>query len=322
MQDIEKFFNDDPWINIGSPIYPNGQRLYQKDERFWVSMDASNRLIFFIRESGKYTIKKLPKLSGLEVSIDYDTSGETRLICTLTEPLLKDKFAIVAKDVAYTTDKFQGDKFLDECKTRIISWADFLKPSRKGLTKSEWYGFWGELFTLTQILLPSSDYANTIKSWIGPDGKKQDFTFNNSALEIKTTLSGDANSIKISSLDQLHRVTDSLYLLHLHINYSNDPGALSLQDMYERTLAAVETDTDTKMKFLNKTSKLYGKASEEQLETKFNFIAMESYGVNDNFPKLTGDNTQSAITAAKYDINPSSLKPYLIELDLDEILKS
>ena len=84
MQDIEKFFNDDPWINIGSPIYPNGQRLYQKDERFWVSMDASNRLIFFIRESGKYTIKKLPKLSGLEVSIDYDTSGETRLICTLT----------------------------------------------------------------------------------------------------------------------------------------------------------------------------------------------------------------------------------------------
>jgi len=236
--------------------------------------------------------------------------------------LLRDKFALVAKDVAYTCSTFEGDQFLDECKTRIMSWADFLKPSRKGLTKSEWYGFWGELYTLTQILSPSSNYADAIKFWIGPDGKKQDFTFNNSALEIKTTLSGDANAIKISSLDQLHKVTDFLYLLHLHINYSADPGALSLQDMYERTLAAIENDTDTKMKFLNKTSKLYGKASEEQLETKFNFIAMESYEVNDNFPKLTGDNTQSAITAAKYDINPSSLKSYLVELDLDEILKS
>ena len=48
MNDIEKFFNDDPWQHINSPIYPNGQRLYQKDERFWVSMDASDRLIFFL----------------------------------------------------------------------------------------------------------------------------------------------------------------------------------------------------------------------------------------------------------------------------------
>lgn len=322
MPDIESFFNDDPWENITSPVYPNGQYLYQKDQRFFVSMDASNQIIFFVREIGKYNIKKLPKLSGIEISIDQDQPDETRLICTLTEPLLRDKFALVAKDVAYTCSTFEGDQFLDECKTRIMSWADFLKPSRKGLTKSEWYGFWGELYTLTQILTPSSNYADAIKFWIGPDGKKQDFTFNNSALEIKTTLSGDANAIKISSLDQLHKVTDFLYLLHLHINYSADPGALSLQDMYEKTLAAIENDTDTKMKFLNKTSKLYGKASEEQLETKFNFIAMESYEVNDNFPKLTGDNTQSAITAAKYDINPSSLKSYLVELDLDEILKS
>ena len=40
MNGIEEFFNDDPWEHINSPTYPNGQRLYQKDERFWVSMDA------------------------------------------------------------------------------------------------------------------------------------------------------------------------------------------------------------------------------------------------------------------------------------------
>jgi len=67
VSEIEKFFNDDPWQHITSPIYPNGQRLYQKDERFWVSMDASDKLIFFIRESGKYTIKKLKNFFYLTI---------------------------------------------------------------------------------------------------------------------------------------------------------------------------------------------------------------------------------------------------------------
>ena len=57
MPDIESFFNDDPWENITSPVYPNGQYLYQKDQRFFVSMDASNQIIFFVREIGKYNIK-------------------------------------------------------------------------------------------------------------------------------------------------------------------------------------------------------------------------------------------------------------------------
>lgn len=322
MSDIENFFNDDPWQHITAPVYPNGQRLYQKDDRFWVSMDKSDRLIFFIREAGKYTIKKIPKLNGLEISIDHESiDGETMLVCALTEPLLKDKFAIVAKDVAYNSSKYEGDIFLEECKTRIISWADFLKPSRKGLTKSEWIGFWGELYVLTQIIKPSINASDALKFWIGPENKKQDFTFNNSALEIKTSLSGDPNSIKISSLDQLHRITENLFLVHLHINLTNDAIALSLNDMYTSMENSLEDDIDAKTKFLNKASSLYGKASEEQLEDKFNFLGMEVYEIKDGFPSLTNENTMSAITAVKYSLNPSSLKSYLTELNFEELLR-
>ena len=322
MSDMEKFFRDDPWQNIASPIYPNGQRLYQKDERFWVSMDTSDRLVFFMREPGKYTIKKLPKLNGLEITIDYDSiDGETMLVCTLTEPLLRDKFAIVAKDVAFNSYKFEGDQFLEECKIRILSWADFLKPSRKGLTKAEWIGFWGELYVLSQILTPSMEASDAVKFWIGPDGKKQDFTFNKSALEIKTSISGDPSSIKISSLDQLHKITDRLFLMHLHINYSNDPIALSLQDMFVSMENILEDDMDAKTRFLNKASTLYGKASEEQLETKFNYLGMETYEIRDGFPSLTAENIASAITSVKYSLNPSSLKSYLEEINIEELLE-
>ena len=37
----------------------------------------------------------------------------------------------------------------------------------------------------------------------------------------------------------------------------------------------LDENIDSKAQFLNKASALYGKASEEQLETKFNFISME-----------------------------------------------
>ena len=83
----------------------------------------------------------------------------------------------------------------------------------------------------------------------------------------------------------------------------------------------LDENIDSKAQFLNKASALYGKASEEQLETKFNFISMEVYEVKDGFPSLTNDNTHSAIISTKYDLNPSSLKSYLTEIDIQELIK-
>ena len=42
------------------------------------------------------------------------------------------------------------------------------------------------------------------------------------ALETKTTLSGDGDAIKISSLEQLTKITDYLYLIHIFLNLSDE----------------------------------------------------------------------------------------------------
>ena len=119
----------------------------------------------------------------------------------------------------------------------------------------------------------------------------------------------------------MHRITENLFLVHLHINLTNDAIALSLNDMYTSMENSLEDDIDAKTKFLNKASSLYGKASEEQLEDKFNFLGMEVYEIKDGFPSLTNENTMSAITAVKYSLNPSSLKSYLTELNFEELLR-
>ena len=66
MNDADKVFREDPWEGIDDSNA--SRRLYEKDKRFWVSVDEDKRLVFFIRETGKYEIKNLPSSESLPIS--------------------------------------------------------------------------------------------------------------------------------------------------------------------------------------------------------------------------------------------------------------
>ena len=323
MSDADKVFREDPWEGIDNP--EASRRLYEKDKRFWVSVDEEDRLVFFIRENGTYEIKNLPSLSSLEVSVDLTHPSETRLTCTLTDNDLRDKFAIIAKAIAYKNTHLAGNIFLDTCKNQIISWGEFLKPSRKGLSHAEWIGYWGELYVLLFMVYPSYNFHEAVKFWIGPLMKKQDFALNKIALEIKTSMTGDAAHIRISSLDQLHKVTEDLYLLHLHISLSSDESGYSLKDLYAKAENMFDDNAQTELGFIDKTKKLHNKATKEQLEQKFNFVSEDIYRVpndTENFPALTSLNINQGISAVKYSINPAALLNFKIADAIEELIKT
>ena len=48
MNDADRVFREDPWEGIDDK--DASRRLYEKDKRFWVSIDEEDRLVFFIRE--------------------------------------------------------------------------------------------------------------------------------------------------------------------------------------------------------------------------------------------------------------------------------
>ena len=155
--------------------------------------------------------------------------------------------------------------------------------------------------------------------WIGILGKKQDFTVNDVAIEVKTTKSGDPNVIKISSMEQLEQITPKLYLTHLHINDASESSGLSLEDLFETCKANLDRNTGLQSEFINKASKLYSKASEEQLHKKMHLLEYEVYEVTEDFPKIT-PNHHKGISAAKYSINPSYIKDHLVSKNIDELL--
>ena len=317
-REFNKFFLDDPWMHMSEPNYPDGgSRLYKKSRDFWVSINNDEELIFFVRADGIFKIKKIPKLKNLKISLDH-FDNETRLVCALTDKTLRDKFSLIAKKVAFKNAEFEGQQLIHESLNEIQEWGNFLKPTRVGLTHEEYLGFWGELYVLTELLKPLVGFGDALRFWIGPQGKKQDFTLNDLAIETKTTLSGDSNLIKISSYEQLQKVTKKLYLLRMQINKTESAEGFSLKSMYENAKSLCNKDQESEL--IDKTKTLYNKASEVQLDEKCDCLKYFIYDVNDDFPKIIKEKLDQAITAVKYSINPNSLNDFEVKKTIAELL--
>ena len=322
MSSTQEFFMDNPWGLIEKPCYPEGRRLYLHDERFWVSMDDGRHLLFFVQDVGADAIKPLENLEGLDVKIERQANGEHRLVCRLTstEPELEDKFSTVAKDIAFHCSGYKGAQLFLKVQERIKSWANFLKPSRSGLSFSEFIGLFGELYILAEHLKSTLGAKDSVRAWIGPEDKKQDFTLDNWAIEVKTTTSGDKQTIRISSLDQLDKITNNLYLLRVVITPATTDDGISLGDLYKRCLDSVEHDVAVQGMFLQKASSLYGKASENQIEEQYKVVSVKLFDVVDDFPKLTRDSVLQGISEASYEISIAAISLYEVNTDLSEIL--
>ena len=322
MNSAKDFFLDNPWERIEQPSYPEGRRLYLNDERFWVSMDENRQLLFFVQDKGGDAIKPLENLAGLDVTIEKLANAEHRLVCrlTATEADLTDKFATVAKDIAFHCSGYKGAQLFLKTQERIKSWANFLKPSRKGLSHSEFVGLLGELYILAEHLMPVINAEESVRAWIGPEGKKQDFTLDDWAIEVKTTISGDQQTISISSLDQLDRVTDRLYLIRVVAAPATEGEGLSLGELYNRCLDSVQHDVVIEGMFLQKASALYGKASDTQIKEQFKIVNVSLFDVIDDFPKMTRGDVHAGITEARYEVSVGAIASYEVNSDLSELL--
>jgi hypothetical protein len=318
---IDDVFFEDPWGEIKGAPYPEARQLYRDSESFWVSRDQGGRL-FFIHTRGGGDVLPLENLAGLDVKIERWGSGEARLICRLvsSDPGTEERFSTVAKDVAVHCKRYEGTRLFERAQERIKGWANFLKPSRSGLSRAELVGFFGELYVLSEVIMPLYPVDVSVRGWIGPDDKKQDFTLGEIAVEVKTTTSGDRQSVRISSLDQLDRVTDRLLLLRVVIAPTTDGEGVSIGELYESCVEKAKHDVFAESSFRLKTSYLHGKASERQLDERFQIVGISTYDVVDEFPRLTRSDVSPGIGDAGYDVMISAITEFELKDNFKELL--
>ena len=322
MTNYEESFFDDPWEYITGPNYPAVNLLFREDNRFYISINEMNQKLFVIQVPFNIIADIPSGLKSVEVEIVKFDDNKTRLLCILTDEDLIDNFTLVIKHVAYQCAQYPDETVISKAIQKLFSWAELLKPSGKGISKSVQMGFWGEMFVLDQYVSKVHPIKDAISFWIGPEQKKQDFTLNHMALEVKTTMSGSGSTIKISSLEQLDKITDHLYLIHVFINKGNAPDSLSLKDLYDQIIESINDDTETKANFLFSASKIYGKATDAQRNEKFTFLDYNLYEIDENFPIISSNELPDAIRSVRYEIETSKISSFKIEMPMEDVIKN
>lgn len=319
-----EIFKSDPWEGIEKGSYPSGRRLYLNDERYWVSRDSANQLVFYIHDMCRSTVPLVKVSSSIGISIEKYKNNEQRLIFTFSDSSEDsvEKYGLVIKSIAVESEKFNGVALFAKIQKELQEWTEFLKDNTKTLSQSELIGFWGELYVISHYIMEDHDPLDSIRYWAGPSGGKKDITLNSLAIEVKTTSSSIAKEIKISSLDQLDRTTAKLYLMHLFINHADNESGLTLNHLYYLVRSKIQHDFATLAIYNRRAGNIFKRASVKQKEESYLCSDINMYDVLDDFPKLCRNDVPNGILEAKYSLSVASIQVFEVTEDFRVIIKN
>ena len=82
-------------------------------------------------------------------------------------------------------------------------------------------------------------------------------------------------------------------------------------------------DLESKIEFERKVDKFMSRASETQLNKKFNFVDMKIFEITDGFPKITREEIgNNAIVKVNYSIESNQLNEFIVEESIQDIVRN
>lgn len=121
---------------------------------------------------------------------------------------------------------------------QIARWQRFLASAREGLEPAAQRGLWGELHCLHNRLLPALGGAAVV-GWKGPTGAHQDFQFPSAWIEVKTTLSKQPQTVRITSERQLDETFAPALFLHVLMLETQEGGQATLPALVAQVRSAL-----------------------------------------------------------------------------------
>ena len=251
---------------------------------------------------------------GISVEIQKDTQKNSYITLTLMDDIMKNVYLELINDIFdYSSIEKDKLKSFDRLIYRYNLWIKLFEKRKSKLTINEVKGLLAELLFI-KMLMETYDEVDIINGWLGSELYHQDFVFHDSTCEIKATrMSND--KIKISSLEQLSRSLNELYLIIMELEQSP-----KVKETFTTNEIILSISTKLNSQVVKEVfmSKLYirGYDSEEQLfEQPFKLSSIKCYNVKDDFPRLTINEKSKGILDCTYHISKNSLHNFEIAME-------
>jgi hypothetical protein len=276
-----------------------------------------NRLLLLRTSAGDSNLPENRQFKGLKLEKIYDTSRAESIFLSLVlaDHNFSDIFDSIIADIAETV--LINEAILASLKftERIEKWqAVFERFGSDGLSRSEQYGLYGELFLLCKLLGHVSDPDRTLKSWTGPHGTVHDFQYGGWSVEVKTSIGNRHQKVYISNERQLDTSTaGELYLYHLSLDVKQKAGE-TLNNLVDAILKIISGNAGMSTRFrtmLNLAG--YFEHHQALYENSGYSLRQEMYyRVEGEFPRIEEKDIRDGIGEVKYSIVVSGLSDFTV----------
>lgn len=243
-------------------------------------------------------------LEGGQTWLDVSARSHHEELLTLVANKVLYAIRIEGRDPAISVERI-----IDEMRAA-------LRPLAPDLSTAEQIGLFGELWVLSNVLLPTLG-PRVSHLWSGPESERHDFVGQGVHIEVKTTTRSEPKH-EISRLDQL-KAPASKRLLFVSVMLERSLGGdETLADRVDEIREKLGSDGHALDAFDSRLAQLGWHEGLRQTGAllRFTFRDVHVFEVAGNFPRLPDDYMPPpGVTGIKYSINVGSLP----SLDVSEV---
>ena len=309
------------WLNLETKLVNQQKPLQQL-----IAPDSLNRLYIGVRglpshrfvnieipENKKKQISEINSLQGIDISIEEPPiahDGFCSCVLQSSSHDQNDVFSIVAVDILWELDSCKTeDTYVDVLVGRLLKWREFFKRKHKPLTESEIIGLFGELQFVKDMM--EQGISNIIDYWNGPIKSAQDFKSYNTCTEVKTKVSDQLTSVKISSEEQLYN-SDGTPMFLIVYRLEKSSTGMTIHDM---VLSVTEQLSESRKNVFDAKLLCLGYQEDDEYDSKYVMKESRQFIIEKEFPRITTPSLPVGTYGVTYNLSLDKCDPYRVDFD-------
>lgn len=251
------------------------------------------------------------RVKGMMPDLRFRDAVNQNLVLRLDSHSDRDLFAGLCLSLVSALEQVtDSESALAIAMMHIQRWKSFLSGSRQRMSPESVRGLFGELLFLNELLDHERLSGTALDAWAGPECAQHDFSYEDTAVEIKTITGVGRCHVRISSGDQLESLKTRLFLRIYRLSEKSDSlHARSLNALVE-TVRTRLVDADAR-DFLDQKLSKYGYAPLlEYDEPSFLVSSERTYRVQDGFPRIVRSELMAGLDNVSYDIRLEAIASF------------
>ena len=275
----------------------------------FLGVAADGRYLYLLQLPIKFAARHdiLPKIAGCTSGI-VKYKGKEYFCLALKVKENWAIFKLLTREIVRDLEqnyKNSGIHIINQLHTTMKRCERFFERADGKFTKSQALGLLGELYFLKVHVIPAVGKENALSCWKGPLGTPQDFSVEDTTVEIKSTESASKQAIRISNAEQLSTSAEKgfLWVMRVSSGTRESEKTISLQSLIADLMSEFE-NIHGGIEMFHSMLDIVGYSAESLESTRpYQILNCAFYELREGFPRITPSMLPQGIESVQYTIN-------------------